>query len=118
MEKKALLLFAIILISLPFISHAQTNMRGWHAAGQTWLVWEDTIPYQETYRIYKASDQVTDISAAEQTGRIFEQDWSGSYRPAGPISVIWDSGSHPSGIYICILKAGSEVIRRKIILSH
>ena len=40
------------------------------------------------------------------------------YRPAGPISVIWDFGSHPPGIYICILKAGYEVIRRKIILSH
>jgi hypothetical protein len=48
MKKKRLLLFAIVLIYLPFISHAQTNMRGWHAAGQTWLVWEDTISWPET----------------------------------------------------------------------
>jgi hypothetical protein len=56
MNKKRLLQFGIILIYLPSISHAQTNMRGWLAAVQTWLVWEETIPYPETYRIYKASE--------------------------------------------------------------
>jgi hypothetical protein len=40
------------------------------------------------------------------------------YQPAGRYSVRWDSGSHPSGIYIGSLKAGPEVIRRKIILSR
>jgi hypothetical protein len=40
------------------------------------------------------------------------------FRPAGANSAIWDSGSLPSGIYICRLKAGPEVIRRKIILSR
>lgn len=40
------------------------------------------------------------------------------YKPAGPGPVRWDPGSLPSGIYICSLRAGPEVIRRKIILSR
>ncbi|MFC1730708.1 T9SS type A sorting domain-containing protein [candidate division KSB1 bacterium] len=55
---------------------AQVNMRGWHEFGQTWIVWEDTSPTPETYRIYKDSSQITDISAAEQIGRIFEIEWT------------------------------------------
>jgi len=40
------------------------------------------------------------------------------YRPAGSNSVIWDSGNRPSGVYICSLMAGSELKRKKIILSR
>jgi poly(3-hydroxybutyrate) depolymerase len=57
---------------------AQTNLRGWHEFGQTWLVWEDTEPIPETYRIYKASSQIIDVSSAEQIGRVFEGDWAGN----------------------------------------
>ena len=53
------------------------NLRGWHANGQTWLVWEDTDPTPETYSIYKSSSEISDISLAEQTGRIFEKEWKG-----------------------------------------
>lgn len=81
-----LLMISKILICLSFICHAQTNMRGWHAAGQTWLVWEDTLPYPETYRIFKSFEQIIDISTAEQTGRIFEKDWT-----AHKLKLIWDS---------------------------
>jgi hypothetical protein len=38
------------------------------------------------------------------------------YRPAGLHLVTWNSGTLPSGIYICSLKAGQKVIHRKIIL--
>jgi hypothetical protein len=36
-----LLVFPKTLICFSLFCQAQTNMRGWHAAGQTWLVWED-----------------------------------------------------------------------------
>ena len=52
----------------------------------TWLVWEDTMPYPKTYSIYKASVQITDISAAGQTGRIFEKDWI-----AYKLKKVWDT---------------------------
>jgi len=86
MKKISLPLIALWLFCQSSTSHAQTNMRGWHANGQTWLVWEDTLPYPETYRIYKASEEFTDISAAEQTGRIFEKDWT-----AHKLKLVWDS---------------------------
>ena len=37
--------------------------------------------------------------------------------PAGGGSITWDGERQPSGMYICTLKAGGEVIHRKIILS-
>ena len=77
MNTKYSCLVALFLIFLSMICHAQMNMRGWHDAGQTWLVWEDTIPFPETYRIFKSSTQITDISFTEQTGRIFEMDGRG-----------------------------------------
>jgi len=86
MKKIPKLFIAVLFISQSFTSHAQINMRGWHAAGQTWLVWEDTLPYPETFRIFKAPDQITDISAAVQTGRIFEKDWT-----AHKLKLVWDS---------------------------
>ena len=86
MKNTPQLLIAVLFISQSFTSQAQINMRGWHAAGQTWFVWEDILPYPETYRIYKASAQITDISAAEQTGRIFERDWT-----AHKLKLVWDS---------------------------
>ena len=60
------------------IVSAQTNMRGWHANGQTWLAWEDTAPTPEAYRIYKSSSQISDISSAQLVGRIFQNEWEGA----------------------------------------
>ncbi len=78
MNTKVFCLVALSIISQSIVSRAQTNMRGWHEFGQTWLVWEDTAPMPETYRIYKASSQITDVSSAEQIGRIFEIEWTGA----------------------------------------
>lgn len=78
MNTRIFCLVALSIIFQSMVSSAQTNMRGWHACGQTWLVWEDTAPMPETYRIYKASSQITDVSSAEQIGRIFEIEWTGA----------------------------------------
>jgi len=77
MNTKPLFFVALFLISQWMTCPAQMNLRGWHADGQTWLVWEDTVPSPETYRIFKSSDAINTISSAEQTGRIFEKEWSG-----------------------------------------
>ncbi|MFC1606671.1 T9SS type A sorting domain-containing protein [Candidatus Latescibacterota bacterium] len=76
MNTKVFYLTAVIFISQSMVSGAQTNMRRWHESGQTWLVWEGTSPTPETYRIYKDSSEINDISTAEQIGRIFEIEWT------------------------------------------
>ena len=74
---KNLYLAVLFLIFHSIVIQAQTNLRGWHGFGQTWLVWEDTDPTPETYRIYKSSSSISELSSAEQIGRIFEFEWMG-----------------------------------------
>jgi len=73
---RALLIF---LLSALYCAqaHAQTNLRAWHSAGQTWLVWEDNVtPTPSTYRIYMSTTAaVTNVTLATQVGRLFPEDW-------------------------------------------
>jgi pimeloyl-ACP methyl ester carboxylesterase len=76
LNTRHILLFAVFF-ALFNPAHPQMNLRGWFDAGQTWLVWEDTIPFAETYRIYKDGREISDIPGAEMIGRIFELDGRG-----------------------------------------
>lgn len=53
----------------------QTNLRGWYADGQTWLVWEDTPPTPDTYWVYGSIRPITDVSQAALLGRLLPEDW-------------------------------------------
>lgn len=53
----------------------QTDLRGWHEAGQTWLVWKETEPAPESYRIFSSERQFDDLSEAEMIGRTFPREW-------------------------------------------
>jgi len=70
-----------LLLSFIFLSsqnlQSQENLRAWFDAGQTWLVWEDSPDYTATYFIYKSPSSITDVSQAEQIGRIFRKDGEG-----------------------------------------
>lgn len=56
-------------------SAAQTQLRGWYADGQTWLVWKDDALDRGTYRIFGSTSEITDLSAASMIGRLFPEDW-------------------------------------------
>ncbi len=99
MNTKVICLAALFIISQSMVSVAQTNMRAWHEFGQTWLVWEDTDPKPETYRIYKASSEITDVSSAEQIGRIFEAEWSGARLKQLADSLSWTIPDGSGGAY-------------------
>jgi pimeloyl-ACP methyl ester carboxylesterase len=74
-EKNPLRAGIIVLVGvfgfMPLFLPAQTNLRAWFAAGQTWLVWEDEPEYPDTYLIYKSNAPITDLQQAELIGRIF-----------------------------------------------
>jgi len=72
-----ILLALAALLLIPTTGHAQTNLRAWHAAGQTWLVWEDNVtPTPSTYRIYMSTTAaVTNVTLATQVGGLFPEDW-------------------------------------------
>lgn len=56
---------------------AQTNVRAWYADGQVWVVWEGSLPLQETYAIYAKSTPFTNTDNATLIGRPFYWEYLG-----------------------------------------
>ena len=99
MKTKNYCFFILFLVVQSIVSQAQMNLRGWFDAGQTWLVWEDTTPFPETYRIYKSPEQITDISNADNTGRIFEMDGRGFRLKKLADTLNWTIPDGSGGLY-------------------
>jgi predicted esterase len=99
MRTKRFSFFVIFFISQSLICFAQMNLRGWNDAGQTWLVWEDTPPFPDTYRIYKSTTQLLDISNAENIGRIFEMDGRGFRLKKLSDTLNWTIPDGSGGLY-------------------
>ena len=56
---------------------AQSQLVGWHADGQTWLVWKDDLVLQggDTYEVYRSNAPITDLASATLAGRLFPPEW-------------------------------------------
>lgn len=83
--------FAAALWLLAGGAHAQTNLDGWHAFGQTWLVWTDdpTFTSNETYAIYRSNEPISSLGGAELIGRIFPQDWQAERLKIVDSAALW-----------------------------
>lgn len=67
----------VVLLSSDLVL-AQTNVRGWYAKGQVWIVWEvDPIVEPITYDIYASAQLQTDVTQMALIGRLLKQDWEG-----------------------------------------
>ena len=90
---------SILLTVSSFYIIAQTNVRGWSADGQVWIVWEAGTPLPETYAIYTSPNAFASTGEAVLAGRLFKEEYgpfalreqidtSGTYRiPNGNGSV-------------------------------
>ena len=65
--KNNLLLF---LLSIPFLLNAQTNVRGWYADGQVWVVWEVAAPLPDWYEVYARPNVFTSTNDGVRVGRL------------------------------------------------
>jgi uncharacterized protein (TIGR03437 family) len=66
-----LLLFPLLYCQTP----AQTNVRGWYADGQVWILWNLDNNPPETYAIYSSPTPFTTTSQAQLVGRLYEEEW-------------------------------------------
>jgi pimeloyl-ACP methyl ester carboxylesterase len=71
--KKSFSFFASLLLSIT--GFTQTNVRGWYADGQVWIVWQETPPDPTTYAIYASPAPFTTTSNAILAGRLFAEEW-------------------------------------------
>jgi hypothetical protein len=74
--KRLLRLFQLWLLMMSSISFAQTNVRGWYADGQVWILWDLDSSPPETYGIYSSATPFTNTSQAQLTGRLYEEEWT------------------------------------------
>lgn len=72
--KSAVLLFCLVLIGSR--AFAPTNVRGWYADGQVWIVWQSTLPEAATYAIYSSMTPFTNTNQATLIGRLFKGEWT------------------------------------------
>ena len=80
-------------------AHAQTNLRGWYADGQIWLVWIDTDPTTSSYRIYRSLAQISELDQASLIGRLFQNDLQASRLRLSGSEVTWIIPDGGGGTY-------------------
>lgn len=80
---------------------AQSNLRAWHAFGQTWLVWTDdrTFTSLQTYDIYRSMQPITDLDDAELVGRIYPEDWQATRLRLTAPDATWSAPDGQGGVY-------------------
>ncbi len=93
-----LALFLILIF--PPAAFSQTNMRGWYADGQTWLVWEDTQPQPFTYDIYVSDEAIADVESAQLSGRVFPDDWQATRLKLAQDDATWTIPDGQGGAYM------------------
>ncbi len=74
--KRSLRLFWLWLLMINSAAFAQTNVRGWYADGQVWILWDLDNNPPETYAIYSSVNPFTNTNQAQLTGRLFEAEWT------------------------------------------
>ena len=82
------LVLSLVIVSLGSPGFSQTNLRGWHEGGQTWLVWEDA-PGTTSTSIYVSNARFSEVGAAKRTGQVFRQDSRGARLQLFDPSLTW-----------------------------
>jgi predicted esterase len=72
---KQFIAFTIIFLLSINILAAQTNVRGWYAQGQVWIVWETLPDDSSVYEIYESDNSFTSVSNEKLIGRLFFNEW-------------------------------------------
>ncbi len=76
--KRSTLFFGLWLVLTSSAVIAQTNVRGWYAEGQVWIMWDIDNNPPETYGIYSSANPFTNTSQAQLVGRLYEEEWTPS----------------------------------------
>lgn len=64
----------LLILSFTHLN-AQTNVRGWAADGQVWILWEAETQLPETYAIYASPNAFASTGEAVLAGRLFKEEY-------------------------------------------
>ncbi|MEZ4910402.1 MAG: T9SS type A sorting domain-containing protein [Saprospiraceae bacterium] len=70
-------IISVFFFFLSFNCFAQSNVRAWYASGQVFVVWDISLPLEETYAIYASPSPFTNTSSATLIGRPFALEYLG-----------------------------------------
>ena len=66
----------LLCLAFPFLLNAQTNVRGWYADGQVWIVWEVSSPLPDWYSIYVRPSVFTSTTDAIRVGKLHKFEYA------------------------------------------
>lgn len=132
MGRARFLLWVLAILSCP-LAWGQTDLRGWSADGQTWLVWTNNRSWSGlgTYDIYTSKNPIVNLNGATLVGRIFPPEWGaermkevdpqvtwkipdgqGGRRTLLPTEALFVATPHQAGAsYFAVVKHGETTIR-------
>ena len=70
------LILSFLLLAISSTLFSQSNVRGWYADGQVWIVWEANDSLPETFAIYTNPTPFTHTDNATLAGRLFRQEYT------------------------------------------
>ena len=70
-------LFSLLFFLVCINCFSQNNVRAWYADGQVFVVWEISLPIEETYAVYASPNAFTDTANATLVGRPFALEYLG-----------------------------------------
>ncbi|MBZ0272137.1 hypothetical protein K8I61_08875 [bacterium] len=89
LRRAATIIIAAFALTGVFATGAAADLRGWHADGQTWLVWDTWGADPFTYDLYVSDAPFTELAAATLAGRLLPEDWNAARLKLAKKTATW-----------------------------
>jgi predicted peptidase len=83
------LLLVLGLLVLVSPAEAQTNVRAWHAKGQTWVVWDAGASPNYAYSVFRSANAFTSTAQATLVGTPLNREYNASRLKLANTSATW-----------------------------
>jgi predicted peptidase len=80
-------------------AHAQTNVRAWHAKGQTWVVWDAGATPNYAYSVFRSTNTFTSTTQAMLCGTPLNREFNASRLKLANASATWRVPTPGGGTY-------------------
>jgi dienelactone hydrolase len=80
---------SISLALLATAAHAQTNVRAWHAKGQTWVVWDAGATPNYAYSVFRSANAFTSTAQATLCGTPLNREFNATRLKLANANATW-----------------------------
>lgn len=93
------LMLVLGLLALVSSAEAQTNVRAWHAKGQTWVVWDAGATPNYAYSVFRSANAFTSTAQATLVGTPLNREYNATRLKLANASATWRVPTPGGGTY-------------------